>query len=98
MVQIIKKQLEIISNKITKLLGISFEDAPYKKEHTKLHRMEVESISMLFNCLKTIADRLYALENRENERINSRKIENILSESEKKFYNFEGGKDNETKS
>jgi hypothetical protein len=95
-VNLIKKQIEIISHKITKLLGISFEDVPYKREHTKLHRMEIEAISMIFNCLKTLADRLYILEDREKERINSEKIDNILSESEKKIYGI-GGKD-ETKS
>ena len=97
MVNLIKKQIEIISHKITKLLGMPFEDAPYKREHTKLHRMEIEAISMIFNCLKTLADRLYIIEDREKEKINSEKIENIISESEKKFYNIEGGK-NETKS
>jgi len=95
-VNIIKKQIEIISKKITELLGIPFEDKPYNQEHTKLHRQEIEAISMLFNVIKTIADRLYVLESRENERANSEKIENIISESEKKFYNIEGGKD-ETK-
>ena len=47
---------------------------------------------MIFNCLKTLADRLYILEDREKERINSEKIDNILSESEKKIYGI-GGKD-----
>ena len=92
MVNIIKKQIEIISHKITKLLGMSFEDTPYKKDHTKLHRLEVEAISMTFNCLKTLADRFYIMEDREKERANSEKIDNILSESEKKIYGI-GGKD-----
>ena len=94
MVNIIKKQIEIISKKITELLGIPYEDKPYNREHTKLHRLEVNALNMIFNCVKTIAERLDTLESKNKERENAENntVEHLLSESEKKMYGL-GGKD-----
>lgn len=94
MVNIIKKQIEMISKKITELLGIPYEDKPYNREHTKLHRLEVNALNMIFNCVKTIAERLDVLESKNKERENAENntVEHLLSESEKKMYGL-GGKD-----
>ena len=94
MVNIIKKQIEMISKKITELLGIPYEDKPYNRDHTKLHRQEVEAISMTFHCLKAIAERLYALESKiqKKEDAENNTVAHLLSESEKKMYGL-GGKD-----
>ena len=99
MVNIIKKQIEMISKKITELLGIPYEDKPYNQEHTKLHRLEINAISMTFNCLKTIAERLYILESKNKERENAENntVEHLLSESEKKMYGLGGKDENKSK-
>ena len=49
---------------------------------------------MIFNCVKTIAERLYILESKNKERENAENntVEHLLSESEKKMYGL-GGKD-----
>ena len=91
MVEIIKRQIEVISKKITELLKIPFKDAPYKKEHTKLHRMEVEAINMIFNCVKTLSERVIALEERQKIKNNEEKLENLLSKTELEL--LKGGKD-----
>jgi hypothetical protein len=91
MVEIIKRQIEVISQKITELLKIPFKNAPYKKEHTELHRMEVEAISMTFNCVKTLAERVMALEAKQQMRDNSEKLSKLLSKTELEL--LKGGKD-----
>jgi len=93
-VNIIKKQIEMISKKITELLGIPYKDKLYNQEHKKLHRLEINAISMTFNCLKKIAERLYILESKNKERENAENntVKHLLSESEKKMYGL-GGKD-----